>query len=377
MLEELLRSWGMRTETAAAAREALDLVRLPKFPVKSFDILLADLHLPEMDALVKELRVSSPGTKPILMLTSGDDARALGSQELGTGACLTKPVRRRELRAAIAERPEKPVRPAPGHGPGGRTLHILVAEDNAINQLVVRGILVQAGHSVEVVQNGAEVAPMLAAHPFDVVLMDIQMPLMDGFQATAAIREAEKHTGAHMPVIALTAHATPGYKEKCLAAGMDGYVVKPIRPNLLLEALAEWAVPSPAARPDVTKPPEPPAECQFDTDDLVERLMGNRELARRLAGAFVDAMPGQLAALAKAIADSDAQATRLAAHSIKGAAANVGCAAVRNLASRLEELGEGDRLARASELLRESTAAFEALKPAIQQFCSDKQAFPV
>jgi CheY-like chemotaxis protein len=90
-----------------------------------------------------------------------------------------------------------------------------------------------------VAKNGAEVAPLLAAESFDVVLMDVQMPLMDGFEATAAIRESEKYTGAHMPVIAMTAHALAGYKEKCLAAGMDGYVTKPIRPDLLMKALAE------------------------------------------------------------------------------------------------------------------------------------------
>jgi two-component system sensor histidine kinase/response regulator len=116
---------------------------------------------------------------------------------------------------------------------GGRSLHILLAEDNEINQLVACGILEQAGHTVKVANNGAEVAPLLAAHSFDVVLMDIQMPEWTAFQATAAIRESEKHTGAHMPVIAMTAHALAGYKEKCLAAGMDGYVTKPIRHDLL------------------------------------------------------------------------------------------------------------------------------------------------
>jgi CheY-like chemotaxis protein len=191
------------------------------------------------------------------MLTSGEhqDDRAR-SRELGIAAYLTKPVGRCDLRAAVAAaiaegksaaapKPSPPAepdraKPARKFGAAGRSLHILLAEDNEINQLVACGILEQSGHKVEVAQNGAEVMPLLSAHSFDIVLMDIQMPEMDGFQATAAIREMEKQTGSHLPVIAMTAHALAGYKEICLAAGMDGYVTKPVRPDLLMQALAEF-----------------------------------------------------------------------------------------------------------------------------------------
>jgi two-component system sensor histidine kinase/response regulator len=255
-------------------------------------------------------------------------------------------------------------------------LHILLAEANEINQMVACGILEHAGHRVQVAQNGAEVAPMLAAHSFDLVLMDIQMPGMNGFQATAAIREMEKHTGAHMPVIAMTAHALAGYKEKCLAAGMDGYVTKRVRHDLLMQALAESQGKKIAmgASTDATKPaePKPPEEGQFDIDDLIERLMGDEDLARRLAGAFVDRMPEQLINLANAIGNSDAQTTRLAAHSLKGAAANVGCPAMQRLASMMEKMSESGALDQASEVLGEFTAAFEAAKPAMQRFYSGK-----
>jgi signal transduction histidine kinase/CheY-like chemotaxis protein len=253
ILEEQLRGWGMRPETAAGARDALSLIRARTDRGNPFDILLTDLHMPEMDGfgLVEELRRASTATRPILMLTSGerqgDRAR---SRELGIAAYLTKPVRRCELRAAVCAAIAEGHRPAPkapaqaptrrGIPAGGRSLHILLAEDNEINQLVACGILEQSGHTVEVAQNGAEVMPLLSAHSFDIVLMDIQMPEMDGFQATAAIREMEKQTGFHMPVVAMTAHALAGYKETCLAAGMDGYVTKPIRPVLLLQALAEF-----------------------------------------------------------------------------------------------------------------------------------------
>jgi CheY-like chemotaxis protein len=226
------------------------------------------------------------------------------------------------------------------------------------------------------------VAPLLAAHSFDVVLMDIQMPVMDGFQATAALRESEKHTGAHMPVIAMTAHALSGYKEKCLAAGMDGYVTKPVQQSLLLEALAPYqAVQEPARQPGAALPSansdriapaqsELPDLCQFDRAGFIERLMGNQDLARRVAEAFVAGMPEQLSALAEAVGNSNAQATRYAAHAIKGAAANVGCMGIRNRASKLEQAAESGDLGDTSQIVPEFAAMFEAVKPVIQRFCS-------
>jgi signal transduction histidine kinase/CheY-like chemotaxis protein len=267
VLEELLRGWGMRPESAASARDALELTRQHTDGGKPFDIVLTDLQMAGMDgfSLAEELQRNAAGTKHvILMLSSGDNVGNLArSREVGIAAYLTKPVRRCELRAAISaaivdgkplgehaglsEQPDRR-RPAPP-ADAGRKLHILLAEDNEINQLVACGILEKAGHTVKVAQNGTEVVPMLGAESFDVVLMDIQMPEMDGFQATAAIREMEKHTGTHMPVIAMTAHALEGYREKCLMAGMDGYVTKPVRHDLLLKALTECGDMS-APRPD-------------------------------------------------------------------------------------------------------------------------------
>jgi signal transduction histidine kinase/CheY-like chemotaxis protein/HPt (histidine-containing phosphotransfer) domain-containing protein len=394
ILEGLLRAWGMLPEAAFSAAEALEMVKRRLAGGHPFDIVLTDLHMPEMDGfeLVEELNRGLGASKPILMLTSGEHRGDLArSRELGISAYLTKPVRRRELRAAVcaalgdgdrsADRQSGSNRRslARKEAPPARSLRILLAEDNEINQLVACGILEQAGHTVEVAQNGSEVCPMLAARPFDVVLMDIQMPVMDGFQATAEIRQREKETGAHMPVIAMTAHAMAGYKERCLAAGMDGYVTKPIQHQLLLQVLAEIQLAAPAALPAMQGDASPgeatpsatevTGPAHFDCADLIGRVNGNEVLARRLAGAFLDAMPRQLAALANAIANSDAPATALAAHSIKGAAANVSCAAVRDLASLMEQHGESGSLAGASETLNEFSAALDAVKPAMQQFC--------
>ena len=257
---ELMRGWGMRPEMVTSARLALALIRLRMDQGDPFRMVLTDLHMPETDGfgLVEQLRREPVGIEQpvVLMVTSGEQpGDLLRSRKLGIAGYLTKPVRRSELQAAVSRalstrgnyadecgKSADSGRPRVLRGQipwASRSLHILLVEDNRVNQLVACGILKVAGHTVEVAQDGTEVSPMLAAKAFDVVLMDVQMPKMDGFQATAAIREREKSTGAHIPVIAMTAHVLAGDKERCLAAGMDGYLSKPIHPPELFLALEE------------------------------------------------------------------------------------------------------------------------------------------
>jgi CheY-like chemotaxis protein len=199
------------------------------------------------------------------------------------------------------------------------------------------------------------------------------MPEMDGYELARRIRDPQtKVLNPRIPIIAVTAHSLAGDRELCLAAGMDDYVSKPVRPDLLDEALTRCIGTQPAERNPPELPPvvmDPPDKSQFDAEDLIERLMGNQALAKRVAGAFMDSMPQELLALSNAITNSDADALTLAAHSIKGAAANVGSKAVSDLASQLERLGRAGAMASASEVLPELNARIESLKPAIQQFC--------
>jgi len=251
VLQEQLRRWGMETETAASGVEALELVR-SRTESEPFRVVVTDLHMPGMDgfALVEKLREMRQGADQpvILMLTSGERAGDLArARQLGIALYLTKPVREGELRAAIATAisdargpaSARRVLPMQKAEQKTRRLHVLLAEDNKVNQLVACGILSKLGHTVAVAQDGTEVEPMLEAAPFNVVLMDVQMPEMDGFEATARIRDLEKKTGGHIPIIAMTAHAMTGDREKCLAAGMDGYIAKPVHPDQLAKALEE------------------------------------------------------------------------------------------------------------------------------------------
>jgi|SRR5579862_40092 len=259
ILSDMLRSWGMHPVPAASAQEALAHIGRGAEHDQSFILVLTDVHMPDMDGfdLVERIKSIPNLTNAfILMLTSGEHLGDLTRcRELGVSAFLTKPVRRADLRAAIekavadqsrgvkrAEEPLVNTAQSIKREPRGPALHILVVDDNVVNQRVAHAILEKAGHSVMVAGTGQKALMLLEHQPFDLVLMDVQMPEMDGFEATAAIREIEKRTGAHRIVIAMTAHAMTGDRERCINAGMDNYITKPIRRQALLDMIAEYCV---------------------------------------------------------------------------------------------------------------------------------------
>jgi signal transduction histidine kinase/CheY-like chemotaxis protein len=244
ILCENLSRWGMRPAEAESGSAAIRLLEAASFP-----LVLTDVHMPEMDGFQLAERIKRRHRSALIaMLTShtgaGDVAR---SRELGIDAYLTKPVAQAELRKAIAEvllhapratPAPPPPKPASESPKSAATLRILLAEDNPVNQKVALRMLEQQGHSVALAEDGRAALAAFGRGPFDLVLMDVQMPDMDGFEATAAIRNLERGTGAHIAIFALTAHAMAGDRERCLAAGMDGYIAKPIRKSDLLDALA-------------------------------------------------------------------------------------------------------------------------------------------
>jgi signal transduction histidine kinase/CheY-like chemotaxis protein len=259
VLHDAVSRWGMMPELAGTAAEALEKLHLAADGGDPYRLLLTDLYMPEVDgfALLEDVRrrpeLSSMG---VVVLTSaarnGDCARC---RELGAAACLTKPVRLSALRATLAGL-LAPCGAGASSGHNGtrpavvaaeRKLCILVAEDNPVNQQVARRLLEKRGHSVVVANNGREALALLDRHAIDLILMDVEMPEMDGFAATAAIRERERIAGGRRPIIALTAHAIKGFQERCLAGGMDGYVSKPIRVGDLYAAIERAAVESPPA----------------------------------------------------------------------------------------------------------------------------------
>ena len=254
ILEGMLKRWEMKVTCVEGGDEALAQLCAALESGKPYGLVLTDMHMPGMDgfALVERIRQRPElSTATIMMLTSaghrGDAARC---QELGVSAYLLKPIRQSELREAVARvlgaKEQKGALPLitryslqDAREPTG-SLRVLVAEDNLVNQRLVTRLLEKRGHFVVVAGNGREALEALEKESFDLVLMDVQMPVMDGFEATAAIRKREGGKGIRVPVVALTAHAMKGDREKCLAGGMDGYLTKPIRPQQLDELLEKY-----------------------------------------------------------------------------------------------------------------------------------------
>jgi len=239
ILRELLTKWGMRPTTVSDGETALAELCRAQQSGAPYRVVLSDVHMPGMDGFeVTERIKASPnldGTV-ILMLTSGDGPGDIDHcRKVGGAAHLIKPIKQSELFDAIVtslgglERMQLAAGGTSSTVAGMRPLHILLAEDSSTNQRLAVGLLSKWGHRITVVNNGQEAVVAVEREAFDLVLMDVQMPEMDGYQATSVIREREARMGGHVPIVALTAHAMKGDQEECLTAGMDGYVAKPIR----------------------------------------------------------------------------------------------------------------------------------------------------
>jgi CheY-like chemotaxis protein len=254
ILEGMLKRWEMLTRTVASGQEALAQMSAALESGNPFGLVLTDMHMPKMDGfeLVEQIRARPQlSTATIMMLTSaGHRGDAERCQKLGVSAYLLKPIRQSELREAVARALGAPRQEGAiplitryslhdAHEPR-KSLRILVVEDNLVNQRLATRLLEKRGHHVGVAADGRQALLALEKERFDLVLMDMQMPEMDGFEATAAIRNGEKANEQRLPIVALTAHAMKGDREKCLAAGMDAYLSKPIRPQELDAVLQHY-----------------------------------------------------------------------------------------------------------------------------------------
>jgi PAS domain S-box-containing protein len=364
ILEELLRNWKMLPTLAEGAATAQTELERAANLGKPFRLLLVDATMPEIDGFTLIERINrNPQMAPpvIIMLTSagsrGDAARC---RELQVAAYLTKPISQADLLQAVLQ--VLSGKPVENGQPGlitrhsireqKRGLRILLAEDNATNQAVVCGVLGKRGHRVEVAVNGRIALEKIEARNFDLVLMDVQMPELDGLEATALIRNREKATGGHIPIIAMTAHALKGDRERCLEAGMDGYVSKPI--NIMevdsaIAAVMGW--PHPAGK-DTGRAAQPAASMNFDIDfaKMLERLGGDEQLLHEVIEIFIDQAPRHVDALREALNLADAAAVEKSAHSIKGEIGYLGVTELFNKARELERLAREHGLAEAEAI---------------------------
>ena len=380
ILNKTLASFGCFPEAVESGKEALALLNLRMAEGLPFDAILLDHQMPEMDGedVVRAVRSQSKNDNTrILILTSvGERGDARRFKEMGCAAYLTKPVRQSQLLDALAEtlvdpddedRPERKDREAViitrhslGEDAAGKA-RLLVAEDNLVNQKVALRILEKAGHKVDVANNGIEAVASLKNTAYDMVFMDIQMPKMDGYEATAAIRKMAPEY-RELPVIAMTANAMKGDREKCIASGMDDYISKPVKPKRLLEMVQRWAGKK-VLRPSLgldCYPSDP--DLPVDLKRLEDLTGGDKAFEHELIDLFLKDTTRHLTRLEAVIKDADSSSVEASAHSIKGAAANMGAEKFRKLAHGLELKGKTGALYGAPEDLAHLMSAFEEVK---------------
>lgn len=319
-----------------------------------------------------------------MMLSSVDPQQSPSRcREQGIAAFLTKPVSQSMLLDTIMNvlsggGAVPVVSPSPAQ-PQGEGLRVLLAEDNPVNRQLTLSLLGRVGKRVVAVENGREVLAALEREEFDLVLMDLQMPEMDGFQATSAIRERESLLGGHLPIIALTAHALKGDRERCLTAGMDGYVAKPIDPQELYGAIERLASPGTHPPPRSVLPPqdqsgEPFAaknNHQFDHGAALDRLGGNRVLLAEIAKLFLENHGKQLADIRLAIEAEDPLALERACHTLKGSLVNFVPSAAVEAAKGLERAALSGRLEEAPAILEILEDELRLLVPGLQALAKE------
>lgn len=381
ILDAMLKHWLMAPQLESSGAEGLRALEGSKASGTPFPLVILDAQMPGMDGFMLAERIRQDprlAGATIMMLTSagqrGDVARC---RELGISVYLVKPIRQSELLEAILAALGKPAasvtqtKVITRHTlrENRRKLQILLAEDNVMNQQLAMRLLEKRGHYVTVAADGKEALALLKSAKFDVALMDVQMPVMDGFEATRAIRQEERRTEKHLPIVAITAHALQGDRERCLAVGMDAYVSKPIRGDELIAMVEELSKLGslPSGRPLATAP-----EPLFDRGEALSRLQGDEQLLAELAQLFLKQYPSQLDEIRKAVEQGDFTKVERTAHSIKGAVSNFGARRAFNAAFELEKAG---RAGNAGEFVSLTTALeveMESLKCELSQLVAEK-----
>ncbi len=371
ILDGILHSWGMRATLASSGREALDILSA-NHETEKFGLIITDSSMPKMDGFefVEQIRkLPALEAATVLMLSSIQTEEDMGrARKLGLSCYLTKPVRRSALLSAITESVlgspalDGDNASALNEPPRGTSLKVLVAEDNAVNQKLATAILRRAGHSPTVVPNGSEAVAAVKCERFDVVLMDVHMPVMGGFEATRLIRELESGSGTRTPIVAVTARAMKGDRQACLAAGMDAFVPKPIEAAALLEALEALAS---GLTPDVSETEASDAGHSDTLDEiaLMKLVAGDRVLAGELAEIFLEDLEPRVTEITAAVDSRDAHRLRAAAHALRGSAGSLRAGNVSNAAGAIEIIAQSGILDGMDDALANLNLALARLRP--------------
>ena len=392
-----LKSWDCQYCAASSGQEALSLLHHAVQSGSPFHLAILDHMMPDMDgeALGGVIK-SGPELKEtvLVMLTSfGQRGDATRMKDIGFAAYLTKPIKGSQLfDCLVTVLEEAPGRTVDEQKRALVTRHtlaeakkqkvrILLVEDNIVNQKLAKIMLTKVGYQVDVANDGKEAVEKYTTSPehFDLILMDVQMPEMDGMEATAEIRKLEtrnlklkNHNSTtellnHVPIIAMTAHALKGDRERCIEAGMDDYVSKPIQPDKLLEAIKRHISASTPGKPKATDSTASDEKDVFDRAELLERVGGDEELCVELLDTFVQDIPARLEELKQALADNDSTLLRQQAHAIKGASANIGAHALREVSFEVEKAGKDRKMDRALPLVGKLERELEKFRSMVSE----------
>ncbi|MBA4393679.1 MAG: hypothetical protein C0407_09020 [Desulfobacca sp.] len=386
----LLASWECYCDQAVDARSALGKLHEAWKKGEPFQVALLDMDIPDMngEALGVWIKADSKLKSTVLIMITplglrGDAARL---RKVGFAGFLSKPIRQSHLHFCLALALGRKKQPEETKSQGLITQHtiadsvkswirILVAEDNPTNQAVAVGILKKLGYQADVAANGLEAVRALQKITYDVVLMDCQMPEMDGFEATRAIREEDSAVlNPRIPIIALTAHALKGDREKCLNAGMDDYLTKPVSPQELEMALDRWLADNLSSNQaglqagtisalDSLQVEE--IKAVFNEEELMERLMGDKDLAQLVLTGFLEDIPIQIQKLRGQLEEGQSLGVGKQAHTIKGAAANVGANSLREVAFELEQAGKEEKVDQLPGMVARLEDEFRRVKSAL------------
>jgi CheY-like chemotaxis protein/HPt (histidine-containing phosphotransfer) domain-containing protein len=373
-LEGQLGRWGLDTVAVPDAARALMLLRSSAAQGSAFDIALIDMNMPGTDGmqLGRDIRADSAiaSTRLVLLTSIGTRGQARDAQDAGFAAFLTKPLRQSALHDCLVTlfgRPSDHPRSAPAlitrhtlaEARSSRRARILVAEDNTTNQLVAVGLLERLGYRADVVANGREAVEAVGRSRYDLVLMDCQMPEMDGFEATRAIRQSE-WPGRRLPILALTADATAQGREQCMGSGMDDYVTKPIDRGRLREALLRWLSPDLEADPVATESPEPKAHpVALQLSQLCSIVGDDPAKIRRYFELFASTTGTLMDQIGASIDRREAPGLRRLSHTLKGACGNIGAVEMAGLARQLEEAAAAEDWGQAGAVWRELEGSFD------------------
>jgi signal transduction histidine kinase/CheY-like chemotaxis protein len=386
VVDAMLRAWNVRPTLTENGRMGLMELENSEKRGEPYRLVLLDARMPGLDGFEVAAKIQGRpevADATIMMLTPGGQfAEAERGRKVGIRNFLVKPIRRSELLDAVlralghdTHSHAGSVRESNVQVPG-RKLRILLAEDNSVNQQLVVSVLGKEGHTVEVARDGREAVRLHAQDRFDLILMDVQMPEMNGLEATRQIRSAEQGTGKHVPIIAITAHAMKSDRERCLATGMDGYLAKPIVKAELFRAIggrqqglqgepeAEGPPPSVPVL-DGGGPPQKTSTGVLDGNSALELLGGDKELLSDVCGTFLEESPQLLRSVQEAVREGRAEDVHRLAHTLKGSVSVFGAQRAAQAALRLETIGRSKDLAQAEEALAALTQEMVLLQPEV------------